>query len=189
MAEGGQGCEQILKRLAETIRVGTEFMERPLRISQSIVRLHPGAVRLRPLIDLVLKEVYLPPGCRISCQIDEECLLYVEEELTRAAFYNVTVNALKAMAEKGEGCGVLEITSSMGDSRVQVVFEDSGVGMDRAQVEAARTGFVRTAGGTGFGVLLAMVLVEAQGGEFDIQSTKGVGTRVTIKLPKEKGQA
>jgi signal transduction histidine kinase len=152
------------------------------------VELRPVPVRLKPLIDLVLGEAFVPQGCRISCRIDEECLLHIEEDLTREAFHNVTKNAIGAMAEKGEKGGVLEITSSSDEHTVQVVFKDSGVGMTHEQVEAARRGFVKTAGGTGCGVLLAEVLVKAQGGKFEMHSTKGVGTRVSITLPREKGQ-
>ncbi|MBL6932218.1 MAG: HAMP domain-containing histidine kinase, partial [Rhodospirillales bacterium] len=40
--------------------------------------------------------------------------------------------------------------------------------------------------GTGLGLPLTIKLVEAHGGTFSIESKKNAGTKVTIKLPKDR---
>lgn len=185
LAETGGHAGDVLERLAATIKAGKDTVVRPLQIARSVVELRPGPVRLKPLVDSVLQNASVPPGCRVSSRIDDDCILHIEEELTRAAFENIVSNAVMAVCKK-EKRGVLEITSLPKAHEVQIVFEDSGVGMTPAEADAALTGFVETARGTGFGVLLARVLVEVQGGSFELRSTKGVGTRVTISLPCEE---
>jgi PAS domain S-box-containing protein len=70
---------------------------------------------------------------------------------------------------------------------------DRGIGMDAAELEAVvpRLGPVgntwsRRHPGAGLGLPLAMRLVELHGGHITIESQKGVGTTVTVHLPRER---
>ena len=75
--------------------------------------------------------------------------------------------------------------------RIQVI--DHGIGMDEAEIETAITRFGQVAStwnrrhpGTGLGLPLAIGLVELHGGRILIDSEKGVGTTVTICLPRKR---
>jgi PAS domain S-box-containing protein len=71
--------------------------------------------------------------------------------------------------------------------------EDSGVGMDEAEIATAleKFGQIQTTlgisrEGTGLGLPLTHGLVEAHGGTLNLESKPGVGTTVTIEFPKER---
>ncbi len=67
---------------------------------------------------------------------------------------------------------------------------DTGPGMDAAEVDTAmspfgqvESGFNKRHEGTGLGLPIAMALARLHGGDLQIHSTKGVGTRVTVFIP------
>ena len=81
------------------------------------------------------------------------------------------------------------------DAEGQPCFEvqDSGIGMSAADAphvfdrfyrsDPART---RQSGGTGLGLAIARWIVERHGGHIDLLSREGVGTRMTVCLPKSE---
>lgn len=67
---------------------------------------------------------------------------------------------------------------------------DTGPGMDTQEVETALSpfgqvdsGFAKKHEGTGLGLPIALALSRLHGGDLQIQSAKGVGTRVSIFIP------
>ena len=70
---------------------------------------------------------------------------------------------------------------------------DRGIGMDEDEIETAVSRFGQVASawsrkhpGTGLGLPLAIGLVELHGGTLAIESRKGVGTTVTVRLPRDR---
>ena len=70
---------------------------------------------------------------------------------------------------------------------------DHGIGMDEDEIATAVTRFGQVASawsrkhpGTGLGLPLAIGLVELHGGTLAIESRKGVGTTVTVRLPRDR---
>jgi two-component system, cell cycle sensor histidine kinase PleC len=70
---------------------------------------------------------------------------------------------------------------------------DHGIGMDSAEIETAVSRFGQVASawsrkhpGTGLGLPLAIGLVQLHGGTLTIDSRKGIGTTVTVRLPPER---
>jgi signal transduction histidine kinase len=88
---------------------------------------------------------------------------------------------MKAMPDGGS----LRVTAAFaGDRRnVRINFDDTGVGMSEAQIQAAMSGFVNTQSGTGLGVMVSLLLLRAQNGNLEIESREGVGTKVIVSLP------
>lgn len=69
--------------------------------------------------------------------------------------------------------------------------QDSGPGIPPADVERAFEPFVRLEAGrakapegTGLGLAIARSIVVAHGGTLTLESTVGVGSRFTIRLPR-----
>lgn len=75
----------------------------------------------------------------------------------------------------------------VGDS-VVIDIADNGIGMDRETKEKAFTLFFSSKGaeGTGLGLFIAGKIVKSHSGTIDIESSPGVGTHITVKLPREK---
>jgi len=79
------------------------------------------------------------------------------------------------------------------DDDVTISIEDTGIGMSPEEVERALQPFTqventysRTQEGTGLGLTLAQRFTAIFGGEFRIVSQKGVGTVITIRLPRRQ---
>jgi two-component system, cell cycle sensor histidine kinase PleC len=107
----------------------------------------------------------------------------------KQALLNLVGNAIKFSHRGGAVCiGARQVADGM---TIEVI--DRGIGMDRAEIETARTRFGQVAStwsrrhpGTGLGLPLAIGLVELHGGRLLIDSQKGVGTTATIWLPARR---
>jgi signal transduction histidine kinase len=100
------------------------------------------------------------------------------------AITNLVANAYQAM----EGGGILTIRGLvMNGDRVRLTIEDTGTGMTPEAVEHARLRFRstrRSQGGTGLGLPIAVrIITDDHRGELEIDSTLGIGTKITIMLP------
>jgi signal transduction histidine kinase len=106
----------------------------------------------------------------------------VDRTLILRALANIVENALHAMPGKGE----LTVDASAEPDAVVVTFRDTGVGMDdEALARVFEPYFSTKASGTGLGLPIARRNVEATGGAIDVESQKGVGTTVRVRLPLE----
>ena len=100
---------------------------------------------------------------------------------------NLLDNAIK-FTDPG-GAVVLAIRRGA-DGGVEFEVRDTGLGMTAAEIEIALepfgqvdTGLARNREGTGLGLPLARRLTELHGGALEIDSDRGRGTRMVVKLP------
>ncbi len=99
----------------------------------------------------------------------------------KQAFYNLIRNAVQAMNDHG---GKLTVMSTYNDHEVIVSFEDSGKGISRENMGNLFQPFFTTRKtGTGLGLLIVRRIIREHGGEIDIESREGLGTKVSIILP------
>jgi signal transduction histidine kinase len=80
-----------------------------------------------------------------------------------------------------------------GEGSFNIAVADTGIGMTKEEISTAfrsfgqaEGAFVRTHAEGGLGLSLTNSLVKLHGGELRIESTEGVGTTVTVCLPKER---
>jgi two-component system, cell cycle sensor histidine kinase PleC len=106
----------------------------------------------------------------------------------RQVFTNLVTNAIKFTPAGGTVEAHALYDGSNG--RVIVAIRDTGVGMTNEEMRVAITPFGQVDGGhnrwregTGLGLPIAEALTKLHGGELTIESTKDVGTTVTISLP------
>ena len=99
------------------------------------------------------------------------------------ALMNLCVNAVDAMP----GRGTLTLrTRNLGLDWIEVQVSDTGTGMAREVLAQALDPYFTTKDvgkGTGLGLPLAYSTVRAHGGELEIHSRPGVGTRVKMRFP------
>jgi signal transduction histidine kinase len=83
--------------------------------------------------------------------------------------------------------GVIEIiTSRAEDNGVEIIIKDNGEGIPAEIIDKIYDPFFTTKDvdkGTGLGLNIVYNLIEKHGGEINIESTVGLGTTCTIKLP------
>ncbi|HET7698445.1 MAG TPA: HAMP domain-containing sensor histidine kinase [Vicinamibacterales bacterium] len=104
----------------------------------------------------------------------------VDRTLVARALANVVENALHAMP----GTGSLHITSTVEPGWVSIRVADTGVGMDdEALARVFEPYFSTKTTGTGLGLPIALRNVELSGGHIQVESRRGAGTTVTIRLP------
>lgn len=109
--------------------------------------------------------------------------LYCNEGQIHQAFMNILINAIQAI----EGAGKIIITTKEKDNKYKVVFEDSGCGIDEADLLKVYDPFFTTKEpgvGTGLGLSITFNIIKEHQGTIHIQSEKGKGTKVTVVLPK-----
>ncbi len=103
-------------------------------------------------------------------------------------FANLLNNALDATAGKPQARVMLRAREE-GD-RVLVAVEDNGCGIDPQDLQRIFTPFFTTkpvGKGTGLGLAICHGLVQNMGGEIQVESMVGVGTRFTVILPMARG--
>jgi signal transduction histidine kinase len=78
----------------------------------------------------------------------------------------------------------------LAEGSVEFVVRDTGIGIATADLprlmkpfEQVARGYSQQNGGTGLGLPLVDALVRLHGGTFEIASTLGAGTIVTVRLP------
>jgi len=105
---------------------------------------------------------------------------------------NLVTNAIKF----SRGGSEVEIVLKNDGGAATIAVVDHGIGMDPHEVELAMTRFGMVAGawtrdhsGTGLGLPLAIGLAELHGATLKIDSTKGVGTIVTVAFPASRSHA
>jgi signal transduction histidine kinase len=105
----------------------------------------------------------------------------LDRDLFKQALLNLMLNAEQAMPEGGQI--VLQVRSD-GD-RVCLDVIDTGTGIEPDDLTKIFRPFHTTKpGGTGLGLATTRKIVGAHGGEIDVQSEPGRGTKFTIRLPK-----
>ncbi|MBL8785926.1 MAG: hypothetical protein JNJ59_13580, partial [Deltaproteobacteria bacterium] len=110
-----------------------------------------------------------------------------------SAVMNLVLNAQHAQhPDRDVGHIVVEVDTAVElrhgrEQRLaQVTVADDGLGMDEETVRRATEPFFTTrrdSGGTGLGLAMVQSMAQAFGGTLHIESTLGVGTRVTLRFP------
>lgn len=107
----------------------------------------------------------------------------VKDQLVQV-FLNLGINALEAMAEKGW----LSFRSTSDGRTVRVSVEDSGPGISEVVRDKLFSPFFSTKkDGAGLGLSISASIVNAHGGQIQVESPPGCGAIFTVTLPSGQG--
>jgi len=141
-------------------------------------------VQLRELLDECVR--FLQPEIeqsKVKLKLDLRAdlpAMPLDANQMKQAFYNLIRNACQAMS----GGGTLTISGTFTDYEVRLSFEDTGKGISAEQMGKLFQPFATTRStGTGLGLLIVRRIIREHGGEIDIESREGLGTRVSLWLP------
>ena len=145
----------------------------------------PGAVDLPELVAEVVDPYRAGLAGRVEIRNGVVAPLrpaFVDRTLIGRALANVIENALHAMPGRGE----IVVTAREDDDgdAIELRIRDTGLGMDdEALARVFEPYFSTKATGTGLGLPIARRNVELSGGRIDVESEKGRGTTVILRLP------
>jgi len=117
-----------------------------------------------------------------NISIEPNLLIYADEDLLNSVIQNLVSNAVKFTSKKG----TVTISAHIKDndkSKVELVVEDSGIGINETDMQKIESGeMFSTPGtdreyGTGLGMVLIKEFIERNGGELKIESEKNKGSR------------
>ncbi len=121
--------------------------------------------------------------------VPERALLEGSFDDLLRAFINIFENAVK-FSPRG---GAVSISLKETTDSWMVEIADQGPGIPESEKERVFERFYKGRGegpkGTGLGLAIVKHVIKAHGGEIEIRSFPGKGTKFLIRLPKEKGAA
>ncbi|GIK80882.1 MAG: PAS domain-containing sensor histidine kinase [Alphaproteobacteria bacterium] len=112
--------------------------------------------------------------------------LVADKRAVKQVMLNLISNAIKFTDEGGE----VTVSARHDSGGLAIVVADNGIGISENDLPhvgnpffQARSGHNRRHDGTGLGLSIVKGLVGLHGGDLEVKSTLGVGTRITVRLP------
>jgi signal transduction histidine kinase len=150
--------------------------------------LHPVVADLVPLLDEIVmahEPAARRQGVRLTAgPVSAPALARIDLTATRRVLANIVANSLRHTPAGGRV--ELVVHDDASSDRATIVVRDTGTGVPADLLPNVFERFVKggASDGTGLGLAIARDLVEAMGGRIEMASQEGVGTTVTIRLPK-----
>jgi PAS domain S-box-containing protein len=165
------------------------------KIEAGRVELSESTIQVKALFDAVARlirerSVRAEVRLEMSVQPDLPPLLADERKLKQ-----ILINLLSNAVKFTPAGGAIRMAAARdpADGDLVITVADTGIGIALADIHRAMEPFGqvdnpinRKFRGTGLGLPLTKGLVELHGGSFDLESTPGVGTTVTIRLPAHR---
>ncbi|NJN27016.1 MAG: response regulator [Cyclobacteriaceae bacterium] len=108
--------------------------------------------------------------------------LLADAELIKIAFINVMTNAIEAVQDND---GILEVEITSDKKHIQVNIRDNGSGISPENISMLFDPFYTSKqSGMGLGLTSAQNILHSHGGNIEVSSQPGKGTRVSMVLPR-----
>jgi two-component system NtrC family sensor kinase len=164
-------CKQITQRLLEFGR-GGERRREPANIADLI----------QSVLDMV-QHLETSKGKQITFETESRPTAWVNAQELKSVVLNLVVNALESMEEGG----ALTIRLGQRERMAELVFTDTGCGMNAEVLENIFEPFFtrsRTGKGTGLGLSISHRIINQHGGEIEATSAgPGHGSTFLVRLP------
>jgi signal transduction histidine kinase len=132
---------------------------------------------------------------RKSLKLDFDCpenigLILADERRLKQALFNILSNSVKFTPEEGE----ITVSARRVEDNIVITFTDTGIGIpaeDQARIfgrfeRGDQPGARRT--GVGLGLSLVQSFIKLHGGDVELESAPGVGTKVVCRLPARRAE-
>jgi two-component system heavy metal sensor histidine kinase CusS len=161
------------------------------RSENAETRLNRVKFKISPAVDTILD--FYDAAARereISLTRKGDGVLYADPMLFRRAISNVVANALRHTSTAGR----IQVSVVTGDHRVEVTVQDNGCGIGPEHLPRIFDRFYRAdparssdSASNGLGLAIVKSIMDLHGGSASAESELGVGTKVTLSFPCERG--
>ncbi len=182
----------------------------PEKIRQELDYIDEAVFRARDITQKLLKFVRKSEPCLVSCNINqllEDVVsglkerefavsdiqlvrdfdsslpeMMIDPDQLRQVFLNIINNAGDAIGNSG----TITLATQCSEDTVRISISDTGKGMTSEQIHRIFDPFYTTkevGKGTGLGLSISLSIVQAMGGQIEVQSMPGAGSCFTIVLP------
>jgi signal transduction histidine kinase len=131
-------------------------------------------------------------GVELGCEVQSVADVRADRGRMFQLLDNLISNAIKFTPEGGR----VEVRLLQRDARLRIEVSDTGIGIAEDELGRlferffrASTATDRHIPGTGLGLYIACAIVEAHGGQIDVESTPGEGTTFCVELPAVEAPA
>jgi two-component system sensor histidine kinase PilS (NtrC family) len=185
----GSSERQLLEIIVSESQRLSKILEDFLRYArpgEPRVEVFDVARSLSDAMDLFSHSDEVDEGHKLSLDITPmRSFLSGDPDQIRQIFWNVAKNAIRAMP----GGGTLEVSGREQGRWYVIDFLDTGKGMTDAEKDRLFQPFAAAFdGGTGLGMAIVRRLIEEHGGQIQVDSRPGHGTRIEIHLPRDSAQ-
>lgn len=192
----GKSDEKVLDEAVTAIKNESEHMTKLVEELLFLARGDNGrqtidrdVFSLSELINDVCNEYRLiDPKHTYICDVNGEFMSFGDASMIKQAARILTDNAKKYTPDGGEI--TLRVRRNI-QGELYFEVQDTGIGIDQKDIEHIFERFYRAdparnrdTGGTGLGLSIAKWIVDSHGGRFEVSSCPGIGTRITVLLPK-----
>jgi len=165
----------------------TSRLEKVVRDVKELAEMHTAYLQPANMNNLLSKviEDFSPALSRKSIHVEADIqedlpTIILDRAQILRALKNIIQNSIEAMP-KG---GTIKLKARPVDSRIRIVVEDSGVGIDEDKLDSIHDPFVTSkTTGAGLGLTMVYQITMNHHGEIDIKSRGSRGTIVTLDLP------
>ncbi len=184
--------------IEEGLEVATLMKERIRKLILDVLyyakprNLQVTPVDIDDLVEDVAQQMRPKMGARniaFTFQADEKAGAFeADREIFRSILVNLLENAMEACMDPHiDRDFYVRFTAAVDNGQVRFDVTDNGAGMDDEQKQQIFSKFYSTKGhkGTGLGLFIAKQVVSQHGGEIQVASTPGQGTRFTVIMPRK----
>lgn len=178
----------LLNRLVNDLRDLTLAEAGQLRLSVEPVKLRPLIAKIVEMLQPMLHDKVINLTVKVPASLP---VVTADADRVTQVFYNLLSNAIRHTPEHGQIS--VSAVAAKGKKFVEITVKDNGEGIRTNdlplifnhfyRVDEARA---RTTGGTGVGLAITKLLVEAHGGTISAISAPGEGSSFTFTLPAAK---
>jgi len=167
----GKRCKEITHKLLSFARKTDKEME-SIQINEMV----------EEVVAISDKKAYT--GISINANLDKTIpLIHGSQTEIQQILFNLINNATDALEKDG---GKINVTTRLENEYILVVVEDNGPGIPKANFDRIFDPFFTTkpvGKGNGLGLSICFGIIKRMGGEINVHSTIGMGTRFDIRFP------
>lgn len=129
---------------------------------------------------VILREKAASRNVSLANNTQKDIRIMCQAERIKQAFYNIILNGMEAIT----GQGVVEVSSVQKGSDIHISITDNGSGISEDHMRSIFEYYYTTKDkGMGLGLPISYMIVKDHGGDIQVVSEKGKGSRFVIRIP------